>query len=53
MPDTWTLGSLLFFGGIAGVAATLATALIAAVALKVSKNRIKRMLNTDHGMGKR
>ena len=45
----WTTGAMMFYGGLAGVAATLVAAIAAAIALARGSKRIKRKLNQEYG----
>ena len=45
----WTLGTMLFYGGLAGAAATILAAIIAAIALASGNKRIKSKLNREYG----
>ena len=45
----WTAGTVMFYGGLAGIAATLAAALITALILAGGNKRIKRSLNEEYG----
>jgi len=45
----WTLGRLLFFGGIAGVVLTLTAAAVVFTVLKRSKKNIIQRLNSEYG----
>jgi len=40
---------MMFYGGLAGAAATLIAAVIAAIALSRGNKRIKRKLNQEYG----
>jgi H+/gluconate symporter-like permease len=42
-------GTMLFYGGLAGTAATILAALIAAVLLARGNKKIKRKLNQEYG----
>ncbi len=43
---TWTRGSLLFYGGVGGMALVIIAAIIVAVCLKRSEKKIKKRLET-------
>jgi hypothetical protein len=45
----WTLGSLMFYSGIAGAALTLTASVIAVIVLRVSRRSITRKLNEEYG----
>ena len=45
----WTLGTMLFYGGLAAAAATVVAAVITAIALAASKRKITRKLNEEYG----
>ena len=45
----WTPGSMMFYGGIAGAAATIVAAVIAAIILASGSKRIKNKLNQEYG----
>ena len=45
----WTLGTMLFYGGLAGAAATVVAAVIAAIILASGSKRIKNKLNQEYG----
>jgi len=45
----WTTGTMLFYGGLAGLAATFVAALAAALVLARGNKRIKRKLDQDYG----
>jgi hypothetical protein len=44
-----TPGEMLFYGGILGMAATAALAVIVTAVLAGSRKRLRRKLNTDYG----
>ena len=45
----WTIGNMLFYGGIAGMVITFIIAIITIIALKISKKSIVRKLNDEYG----
>jgi len=45
----WTTGTIMFYGGLAGAAATLIAAIVAAIVLAQGNKRIKRKLNSEYG----
>ena len=45
----WTTGAMMFYGGLAGAAATLVAAIAAAIILARGSKRIKRKLNQEYG----
>ena len=45
----WTTGTMLFYGGLAGLAATFAAAVVAAIVLARGNKRIKRKLDQEYG----
>jgi hypothetical protein len=49
MTVAWTLGSLMFYGGIAGAALTVLAALVIAIVLKKSRKGIIAKLNAEYG----
>ena len=45
----WTLGSMMFYGGITGVIATMILSVIAVVIFKKSKKKIIKQLDDEYG----
>ncbi|MDR1299701.1 MAG: hypothetical protein LBJ84_05560 [Oscillospiraceae bacterium] len=45
----WTAGAAMFYGGLAGAAATIVAAAIAAVLLARGKRRLRERLNDEYG----
>ena len=45
----WTLGTMLFYGGLAGAALTIVASVIAAILLASGSKRIKNKLNQEYG----
>ena len=45
----WTLGSILFYGGIAGGLLTLLLSVVSILALKAGKKKIIKKLNGEYG----
>jgi len=45
----WTTGAMMFYGGLAGAAATAVAAVIAAIVLARGNKRIKNKLNLEYG----
>ena len=45
----WTLGTMLFYGGLAGMAVTIVAAVIAVIILASGNKRIKSKLNQEYG----
>lgn len=45
----WTLGSILFYGGIAGIIFTLVTAIIVSSTIKKNGRSIIQELNAEYG----
>jgi len=45
----WTMGSMLFYGGIIGVVATLVITIITIFILSKSRTRLKTKLDSEYG----
>ena len=45
----WTLGAIMFYGGIAGAALVAVASVAAAIVLKISKKKIVKRLNEEYG----
>ena len=46
----WTLGAMLFYGGLTAAAITVVVAIITAVALHASKRKIAGQLDGEYGI---
>jgi len=53
LPVTFTLGAMLFYGGITGAALTLCAAVVTIIALKKSKKNIIAKLNVEYSGDRR
>ena len=49
LPEIWTPGAMLFFGGLAGAALTLIASVLTALVLKKSRRSIAKKLNAEYG----
>jgi len=45
----WTLGAMMFYGGIAGAALTLVATIVVSIVMKNSRKNIIRKLNDEYG----
>ena len=49
MSISWTLGSMMFYGGIAGFILTLISMVVAIAIGRASRKKIVRRLNEEYG----
>ena len=46
---SWTLGTMMFYGGLAGAVLILIASVVAALVLKAGRKKIIKRLNDEYG----
>jgi len=47
----WSLGTIMFYGGIVGAIVTVISAIIISIVLKRNRNKIVSAFNNEYGKG--